>query len=233
VNGNLYPAGLDFEGPLEVQNWRALVNWLLAIPHLLIAYGLQQLRRVLLLISFFAVLFTKAIPKSLFDVMVMTYRYGWRASTYALFMRNSYPPFNFNMTPADDGIDPASLSVDYPTELNRWLPLVKWLLAIPHYIVLIFLYIGVIVVYIIAFFAVLFTGRFPAGMRSFVVKTSAWKLRVSAYAGLLRDEYPPFALNVSGPGAGTGAMGGPPLAAPPTPTELPPPPPPPPPDAGA
>jgi hypothetical protein len=237
ANVRSYPAGLGFDGPPEVQNWRPLVNWLLAIPHLLITYALQGLRRVLLLISFFAVLFTKNVPRPLFDVIVMTYRYGWRTSSFALWMRNAYPPFSFNLTSADDGIDPASVSVEYPVELNRWMPLVKWLLAIPHYIVLVFLYIAVVVVLIISFFAVLFTGRFPAGMRSFIVKTAAWKLRVASYAGFLRDEYPPFALNVGGPAMGTAASAGmppaTPPAAPPMPPEPPPAPPPPaPPDTG-
>jgi hypothetical protein len=237
ADGKSYPAGLGFDGPPEVQNWRPLVNWLLGIPHLLIAYALQQLRRVLLLISFFAVLFTKAIPRPLFDVIVMTYRYQWRAISYVLWMRNSYPPFSFTMTTQDDGIDPASVSVEYPTQLNRWLPLVKWLLAIPHYIVLLVLYIAVVVVVIISFFAVLFTGRFPVGLRSFVVNVQAWKLRVASYAGFLRDEYPPFALNVGGPATATAASAemppATPPAAPPMPPEPPPAPPPPaPPDTG-
>jgi hypothetical protein len=234
ANGSSYPAGLGFEGPPEVQNWRPLVNWLLGIPQLLISSALQQLRRVLLLISFFTVLFTKAIPRPLFEVIVMTYRYQWRTSSFVLWMRNSYPPFSFNMTTQDDGIDPASVSVEYPPELNRWLPLVKWLLAIPHYIVLALLYVAVVVVAIIAFFAVLFTGRFPTGMRSFIVNVHAWKLRVASYAGFLRDEYPPFALNVAGPtGAAEPMTAGtaPPAPPPPMPAE-PPPPPPGPPDAG-
>jgi predicted ferric reductase len=233
-NGGTYPAGLGFDGPPEVQNWRPLVNWLLGIPHLLIAYALQQLRRVLLLISFFAVLFTKAIPRSLFDLIVMTYRYQWRAISYVLWMRNSYPPFSFTMTTRDDGIDPASVSVDYPTQLNRWLPLVKWLLAIPHYIVLLALYIAVVVVVIISFFAVLFTGRFPAGLRSFIVNVHAWKLRVASYAGFLRDEYPPFALNVAGPAGAEETMTAGPPAPPAPPPQMPEPPPAPsgPPDTG-
>jgi hypothetical protein len=204
-----------------VQNWRPLVNWLLAVPHLIIIYGLRVLRQVLLLVSFFAVLFTKSIPRSLFDVIVMTYRYNWRVGSYAGFMRNRYPPFSFNLTSTDDGIDPASLTVTYPGEVNRWLPLVKWFLAIPHYIVLVFLLVASIFVYIAAFFAVLFTGRFPEGMRRFVIQVSAWKLRVVSYAAFLRDEYPPFALNVQGPGAA--GMAAPQMpSAPPMPTGPPP-----------
>jgi hypothetical protein len=207
TDGHSYPAGLGLDGPLEVQNWRPLVNWLLAIPHLLILYALRILRQILTLIAFFSVLFTRKIPQSLFDVIVMTQRYRWRVRSYVLWMRNSYPPFSFNMASQDDGVDPGSLTVEYPGEVNRWLPLVKWLLAIPHYVVLIFLSIGAIFAGLAAFFVVLFTGRYPAGIRSFLIDLSAWKLRVACYVAFLRDEYPPFGLHVAGPAAGMGAGG--------------------------
>jgi hypothetical protein len=231
VDGNSYPAGLGFDGPPEVQNWRPLLNWLLAIPHLLILYALRVLRQVLLIISFFAVLFTKAIPVPLFDVIVMTLRYRWRTKTYVVWMRNSYPPFSFNMAAADDGIDPAWLTVERPAQVNRWLPLVKWLLAIPHYIVLIFLTIGTFFAGLAAFFVVLFTGRYPPGLRAFQINVHAWKLRVASYALFLRDEYPPFSLNVGGPGAVPAAGGGEMPASPSMPP-VPPPVPPAPPDTG-
>lgn len=189
-----YPARLGLEAPLEVKNWRPLVNWLLAIPQLLLVRALLGVRQVLVLIALFTVLFTRAIPDSLFNMIAMTRRYAWRVSTYALWMRESYPPFSFTMTPQDDGIDPAWLSVDYPQKLNRWAPLYKWLLAIPHYIILLFLFIGAVFAALFAFFAVLFTGKYPAGFRSYLIGVSRWSWRVSAYAGLLRDEYPPFSL---------------------------------------
>ena len=194
TNGS-YPARLDFQGPLEIKNWRPLVNWILAVPHWIVLYALRVLRGALTIISLFTVLFTRAIPQSLFDMIVMTRRYQWRVSTFALWMREPYPPFSFTASPLDDGIDPASLSVEYPAQLNRWLPLVKWLLAIPHYFVLVFLYLGVVFVAIGAFFAVLFTGKYPQGMRAYIINVKRWGLRVSAYAGLLRDEYPPFSLS--------------------------------------
>ena len=79
------------------------------------------------------------------------------------------------------------------TELNRWLPLVKWFLAIPHYIVLAFLYIGVVFSVIIAWFAILFTGRYPKGLFDFVVGVQRWTSRVVGYAFLMiTDRYPPF-----------------------------------------
>ena len=90
------------------------------------------------------------------------------------------------------------LEIDYPNveqDLNRWLPLVKWFLAIPHYIVLAFLAIGAIFAIIIAWFAILFTGRYPQGLFDYVVGVGRWALRVQAYASLLvTDRYPPFSL---------------------------------------
>ena len=90
------------------------------------------------------------------------------------------------------------LEIDYPDaerDLNRWLPLVKWLLAIPHYIVLFFLSVGAFFVVVVAWFAILFTGRYPRGLFDFVVGVGRWWLRVEAYAFLLvTDRYPPFSL---------------------------------------
>jgi hypothetical protein len=90
------------------------------------------------------------------------------------------------------------LEIDYPDverDLNRWLPLVKWLLAIPHYIVLFFLAIGGIVVWVVAWFAILFTGRYPRPLFDYMVGVGRWGLRVQAYAFLLvTDRYPPFRL---------------------------------------
>jgi hypothetical protein len=91
------------------------------------------------------------------------------------------------------------LEIDYPdvkNDLNRWMPLVKWLLAIPHYIVLAFLAIGVFFAAIFAWFAILFTGRYPKALFDFIVGTARWGLRVDAYAFLLvTDRYPPFSLS--------------------------------------
>ncbi len=89
---------------------------------------------------------------------------------------------------------PAQMEITYPPELNRWLPLVKWLLVIPHYIVLAFLGIGAFFVIVFAFFAVLFTGRFPRGAFDYLVGVQRWAYRVSAYHLFMTDAYPPFSL---------------------------------------
>jgi Domain of unknown function (DUF4389) len=89
---------------------------------------------------------------------------------------------------------PVRLEISYPEELNRWLPLVKWLLAIPHLLVLSFVAIAAFFVGVFAFFAVLFTGRWPRSAFDFLVGTARWAFRVVAYVHLMTDSYPPFSL---------------------------------------
>jgi hypothetical protein len=143
----------------------------------------------------FAILFTGRIPRPLFDVIAMTFRYEWRAASYALFIRADYPPFDFQPTAADDGADQHTMvAFTYPGPMSRWQPLVKWLLAIPHYVVLFFLGIAAVVIVIVGLFAVLITGAYPKTLRDFVVGVYRYNLRVQAYVGLLTDRYPPFSL---------------------------------------
>jgi Domain of unknown function (DUF4389) len=89
---------------------------------------------------------------------------------------------------------PVRFEVAYPAELNRWLPLVKWLLALPHYIAVAFVALGAVFVAIFGFFAVLFTGRWPRGAFDYLVGTARWAYRVAAYVHLMTDAYPPFTL---------------------------------------
>jgi hypothetical protein len=190
------PVRLEFTGPYEINRWRPLFHWLIAIPHFIVLWVLGVLASVCLFVAFFTVLFTKAIPDQLFGLVVMTYRYSWRVSSYVLWMREEYPPFDFTATAEDNGMDPPTVvEIQYPNELMRFGPLYKWFLAIPHFVVIWFLGIGAIFVGIWAFFAVLFTGRYPPGARDYLVGLQRWTLRVQAYAGFLRDEYPPFSLD--------------------------------------
>ena len=112
-------------------------------------------------------------------------------TSYLFLLRDEYPSV--------DEEQAVQVDVPYPDvtrDLNRWLPLVKWFLAIPHYVVLIFLNLAAFVVAIVAWFAILFTGRYPRGLFDFVVGVLRWQLRVAAYAFLLTtDRYPPFSLN--------------------------------------
>lgn len=190
-----YPVQVELARGYEVPNWRPLVNWLLAIPHIIILYVLGIVSGVLAFISFFAVLFTKRVPDGIFGVMAMIDRYQWRVNTFTMFMRDEYPPFSFETVAADDGVDPARYSIAEPGELNRWLPLIKWLLLIPHYILLLFLGIGAFFVALASFFVVLFTGRYNEGMRNYLIGVTRWSLRVHAYHTFRTDVYPPFSLS--------------------------------------
>lgn len=137
------------------------------------------------------IVFRQKYPRWWFDWNVALLRFTNRVAAYLLLLRDEYP--------ATDDDQAVHLDVDYPDvprDLNRWLPLVKWFLAIPHLIVLIFLSIAVFFVVIFAWFAVLFTGRYPPGVFDFVVGVMRWNNRVAGYALLLvTDRYPPFSLN--------------------------------------
>lgn len=190
-----YPAQLAFNADLHITRWRPLVQWVLAIPHLMIARMLNSLRSILTLISLVSVLFTERIPGALFDVIAMTYRYEWRAMSYALFLHEDYPPFDFEPAPGDNGVEAhTTLNLIYPEHLNRWKPLYKWFLAIPQYLVLAVLSVGAVFAVIGGLIGVLFSGEYPQGARDFVVGVYRYGLRVHAYAGLLTDQYPPFSL---------------------------------------
>jgi hypothetical protein len=190
TEGAAYPLRFDVEYPEELSRWLIFVKLLLAIPHFMILWALGIAAGVMGFIAFFAILFTKRYPRGLFDFVVNVNRWSANVDAYTGLLRDEYPPFSW-----EPGQYAVTYEVDYPEKLNRWLPLVKWwLLAIPHYIVLFFLGIAAFVVYIIAWFAILFTKRFPRGLFDFTVGVTRWQYRVNAYAGLLRDEYPPFSL---------------------------------------
>jgi len=191
-----YPLQLEFHADRRITRWRPLVQWLLAIPHLMVAWALRFLRQALTVISFFTVLFAQRIPRPVFDAIVMTYRYEWRAMSYAFFMHEDYPPFDFDLTSDDDGAEPhTSLQLTYPEHLERWKPLYKWFLAIPQYVVVVALAIAATLGVFAGFFAVLVTGQYPEGIRDFLVNAYRYALRVEAYVGFLTDRYPPFSLN--------------------------------------
>jgi hypothetical protein len=137
------------------------------------------------------ILFRQKYPRWWFDWNLELQRFGNRVGVYLALMDDRYP--------ATDQHQSVHLDYPYPDaqrDLNRWLPLVKWLLAVPHYVVLFFLWIAALVVVIVAWFAILFTGRYPRGMFDFVEGVIRWHNRVIAYAWVLAtDRYPPFRLS--------------------------------------
>ena len=160
---------------------------LLAIPILLIFFLVGE---AVILSTLLMVLFRRKYPKWWFDWNLELLKFESRIDAYILLLRDEYP--------STDEEQAVHLEIPYPDasqELNRWLPLVKWLLAIPHYIVLFFLAIIALLVVIIAWFAILFTGRYPVSLFNFEVGVVRWGNRVYAYAFMLvTDRYPPFRL---------------------------------------
>jgi hypothetical protein len=136
------------------------------------------------------ILFRRKYPRWWFDWNIALWRFENRIAAYALLLRDEYP--------ATDDEQAVRLEVEYPDvarELNRWLPLVKWLLVLPHVFVLVFVDIALFFVVVFAWFAILFTGSYPAGAQEFVIGVMRWHNRVIAYAlTLVTDRYPPFRL---------------------------------------
>jgi hypothetical protein len=162
----------------------------IAIVLVMVGGGEWTVSGVLFGASLLMILFRQKYPRWWFDWNLQLLKFQNRVFAYLFLMRDEYP--------STDQEQAVHLEIPYPNvqqDLNRWLPLVKWLLAIPHYVVLVFLYIAVVVVVIIVWFIILFTGRYPKGLFSFVEGTMRWTLRVIAYAFVLTtDRYPPFRL---------------------------------------
>jgi len=136
------------------------------------------------------IIFRQCYPRWWFDFALELNRFSTRIFAYLFLLTDQYPSTVDRQA--------VHLNIDYPDakkDLNRWLPIVKWLLAIPHYIVLAFLGVAALVTTVIAWFAILFTGRYPESLFNFVVGVLRWSTRVNAYAFLLTtDQYPPFSL---------------------------------------
>jgi hypothetical protein len=207
VNGNAsdeYPAFLDIEYPDQERN--ALTTFFRPIVVIPIGIVLSLLSGpsahgssdrfwfaaggILVLPTMLMLVFRRKYPGWWFDWNLELTRFSTRVAAYLALLRDEYP--------STDEEQAIHLTVYYPdaAELNRWLPLVKWLLAIPHYIVFAFLVVAAVFCVIVAWFAILLTGRYPRPLFNFVVGVFRWWLRVAAYAFLLTtDRYPPFRLS--------------------------------------
>lgn len=191
-----YPADLRLDAPSEVANWRPLAHWIMALPHVIIAGVLSNVAGVLAAVSWFIILFTGRLPDGIAQFQSLVLRYEARTYSYVFWLREPYPEFEFEMTAADPGGDP--IRVDIMPQLenrNRATVGFRFILVIPILIFLALVAIAGFVAIVVAFFAVLFTGRWPDGIRRFVLDVARLSLRVNAYSRLLVDDYPPFALD--------------------------------------
>lgn len=196
-----YPAKLEIDYPETLDRLTTFFRVIWVLPALIIltlisgtgkevasssgdiAFGLTAATALL-------ILFRQRYPRWWFNFALELYRFSARVGAYMFLLTDKYPS-----TVEEQSVH---ITVEYPDarrDLNRWLPLVKWFLAIPHFIVLAFLFIATLFTTIVAWFAILFTGRYPKGLFDFAVGVGRWALRVEAYAFLLvTDKYPPFSL---------------------------------------
>ena len=193
-----YPVSLLGELDPNLSRWLWLVKWLLALPHFAILLFLWIGFLVSTIFALIGILFTGRYPLGLFNFNVGVLRWHWRVAFYCLSVLGTdrYPPFS--LEPADY---PATLEIEYPERLSKGLVLVKWwLLAIPHYLVLGLLQGGSAprfggvnaVLVVIAGFGLLFTGRYNPDIYRLALGINQWSMRVTAYAALMTDQYPPF-----------------------------------------
>lgn len=205
-----YPARLDIDYPEELDRLSTLLRIFYIIPIAIVLAVLTSETTVnyvseagenvsrtsggiaagLALATTMMIVVRQRYPRWWFDFALEFNRFSARVGAYAALLTDTYP----------STVDEQSvhLDLDYPDvehDLNRWLPLVKWILAIPHYLVLIVLFIGAVLAVIAAWFAILITGRYPKALFDYVVGVGRWALRVQAYVSLLiTDRYPPFSL---------------------------------------
>ncbi|NND01799.1 MAG: DUF4389 domain-containing protein [Acidimicrobiia bacterium] len=192
----MYPAAtLEIESPETIENWRPLVQWLLAIPHVVVLYFLGIAGVVAWVVAWFTTVFTGRLSEEVAGWLAMIHRYQFRVTAYTGFMYEEYPPFDFTRTLEEPGGSPVSVSFEPQFEERDRLTCVLrifWLIPIAIFSAIV--YFAATILWIGAFFAVLFTGRWPEGLLDFVVKALRLNLRANTYGSFLTDQYPPFAL---------------------------------------
>ncbi len=188
-------AYLVVDSPYEVARWRPLVNWVLFIPHAIILNALRILSQVVFFIYWLMLIFTGKLHPGMYSVMAMYERYSARTSGFLVGFSETYPPFDFSTNTADNNAYPPVRLVlpAVPESVPRSAAL-NVLKAIPHYIVLMVYFFGAIAVAVIGWFAVLFTGAWPKGMRDFLVRVGNYYYRVWTYTAMVDNEYPRFGL---------------------------------------
>jgi hypothetical protein len=194
VVGAPNPIRVELDAPLEVARWRPFFAWVPAIPHLFILGVAGNVIGLVGLAAWLVALFTGAVPDGLAGALAWYQRYTWRVISYVAGLREPYPAFDFTFTVADPGGDPAVWEAPPPMQQSRVSVFFRVLLAVPNAFVLCFVGIAAWFAWIVGCLAVLFTGRWPEGIRRFLVGTARWSGRLNGYVYLLTDRYPPFSL---------------------------------------
>lgn len=186
---------LVVESPYELARWRPLVNWVLYIPHAIILEALQILARAVFFIYWLMLVFTGKLHSGLYGMMAMYERYNARAGGFLIGYSETYPPFDFDTGTVDDiAYPPIRLTLPSVPESVPRSAALNLFKAIPHYFVLLVYFVGAAAVAIAGWFVVLFTGKWPQGMRAFLIRVSNYYYRVWTYVTMVENTYPKFGL---------------------------------------
>jgi hypothetical protein len=183
-----YAVITEFDHQEEYSRFLPLVKWLLAFPHWFALFFVFIGAIFALIYAWFVVLFTGKFPQGVHRFLVGTGRWTTRVTAYTMLMTDKYPPFSLE----HDDEYPARYDVAYKQDIARWRPLVQWLLVYPYTLVAGVLLMLAYVVTFLAFFAILFTKKFPPGLFDFNVVALRWQNRGNSYAAFMVDKYPPW-----------------------------------------
>ena len=187
-----YPFTFDVDPAAPQSRLTVFFRIILLIPHAIIVGLLGIVTALITLVAWFIILITGSYPAGMANFVVNWFHWSARLSGYAMLLTDKYPPFALG---ADDSYPIRFGGMAQESGRNRLTVFFRLIMIIPHYIILYFLQIAVQVVVFICWFIALFTGSIPAGMHNFIAGYNRWNVRYTAYAFLLTDQYPPFALN--------------------------------------
>ncbi len=191
MDNEIYPVRFSIENKPSRDRLSTLFRVFVSIPIIVVYFIFTKLSNLIIFPVFLMIVFQRKYPKWWFDFNLSLSQFSARVMSYFCFLVDEYP--------STDQEQSVHLSFEYPnvdTQLHQFLPLIKWLLALPHYIVLALLMVIGLFVSTLSWFSVLFTGHYPERFFNYQVGVCRWCLRVEAYAFLLiTDEYPPFSLN--------------------------------------
>jgi hypothetical protein len=198
MSSNVFPLTYEIQRQEEYNRWLPLVKWLLVIPNIFVL-AFVLIGAILALIgAFFAVLFTGRFPRGIFDFLVGTGRWMARVGAYLCLLTDRYPPFTTAVTPEDTVV----YDVAYPEEgVDRWRPLVHWILIFPYHIIAGILGYLVGLVALISLFTILFTKKIPPGLFDMALNGIRWQARSNVYGAFMATRYPPFEWDPPQPGA--------------------------------
>jgi hypothetical protein len=193
--GEDYPVDVQVDYPeAGIARWRAFFQGLLLIPHMFVLLFVYLGAFFAWVAAWFAILITGKYPRGIFDFLAGTLRWGNRVTGFQYWFTEDYPPFSLG----DEPDYPIRTRIDYPPDgkIARWRVLFQGILALPHFIVVGFLFIAEYIVIVIAFFSILFTKQWPRSMFDFTVGIIRWRTRANAYGYLwMTEQYPPFSLD--------------------------------------